>query len=77
MTFCIEHVCIFEKNTLINLNSSIRFFFQNESVTDIYIEIQTRHIEIYSAKFSVNAQFSGIRYVMFHWPVISAAIGMS
>ncbi|VEN37957.1 unnamed protein product [Callosobruchus maculatus] len=48
-----------------------------EPVTDIYVEIQTRHIEIYSAKFSVNAQFSGLRYVMFHWPVLSAALGIT
>nr|CAH7756772.1 unnamed protein product [Callosobruchus chinensis] len=48
-----------------------------EPVTDIYVEIQTRHIEIYSAKFSVNAQFSGLRYVMYHWPVLSAALGIT
>ncbi|CAH2015680.1 unnamed protein product [Acanthoscelides obtectus] len=48
-----------------------------EPVTDIFVEVQTRHIEIYSAKFSVNAQFSGLRYVMFHWPVLSAALGIT
>ncbi|CAH1119783.1 unnamed protein product [Phaedon cochleariae] len=46
-------------------------------VTDIHIEIQTRYIEIYSARFTVNAQFSGLRYVMFHWPVLSAALGIT
>ncbi|XP_050517973.1 seipin isoform X2 [Diabrotica virgifera virgifera] len=50
---------------------------ENEPVTDIFLEIQSRHIEIYSAKFTVNAQFSGLRYVMFHWPVISAAMGIT
>lgn len=48
-----------------------------EPVTDIFIEIQTRNIEVYSAVFTVNAQFNGLRYVMFHWPVISAAMGIT
>ncbi|KAL3284779.1 hypothetical protein HHI36_018922 [Cryptolaemus montrouzieri] len=46
-------------------------------VTDIHIEIQTTHIEIYSAKFTINANFSGLRYVMFHWPLLSAAVGIT
>ncbi|CAG9854577.1 unnamed protein product [Phyllotreta striolata] len=49
----------------------------NEPVTDIYVEVQSRYIEIYSAKFTVNAQFTGLRYVMFHWPVLSAAMGIT
>ncbi|XP_057661331.1 seipin isoform X1 [Diorhabda carinulata] len=50
---------------------------EDEPVTDIFIEIQTRNIEVYSAKFTVDAQFSGLRYVMFHWPVVSAAMGIT
>lgn len=50
---------------------------EQEPVTDIYVEIQSRLIEIYSAKVLVNAQFSGLRYVMFHWPVLSAALGIT
>lgn len=46
-------------------------------VTDIYVEVQSRHIEIYSAKLSVNAEFSGLRYVMFNWPILSAALGIT
>lgn len=46
-----------------------------EAVTDVYIEIQTKHIQLYSAKFLINAHFSGLRYVMFNWPILSAAIG--
>lgn len=49
----------------------------NQPVTDVYIEIQTRHIQLYSAKFLINAHFSGLRYLMFHWPVLSAAIGIT
>lgn len=41
------------------------------------MQIQSKHIEIYSARFLINAQFSGLRYIMFHWPILSAAIGKS
>jgi len=47
------------------------------TVTDVYIEIQSRHIEVYSAKLSIIAEFTGLRYFMFNWPVLSAAIGVS
>lgn len=48
---------------------------QNYPVTDIEVEIQSKQIEIYSVKFAINARFSGLRYVMFNWPVLSAALG--
>ncbi|KAI4470016.1 bernardinelli-seip congenital lipodystrophy 2 bscl2 protein [Holotrichia oblita] len=50
---------------------------ENEAVTDVYVEIQSTRIEIYSAKFLLNAHFSGLRYVMFNWPIISAIIGIT
>ncbi|XP_044747806.1 seipin [Coccinella septempunctata] len=50
---------------------------EGQKVTDIHIEVQTKHIEIYSAKFTISANFSGLRYVMFHWPILSAAIGIT
>ncbi|XP_044253786.1 seipin [Tribolium madens] len=50
---------------------------ESEPVTDIFIEIQTRHIEIYSARFLINAHFTGLRFLMYNWPVFSAAIGIT
>ncbi|KAI4470024.1 bernardinelli-seip congenital lipodystrophy 2 bscl2 protein [Holotrichia oblita] len=50
---------------------------ENEAVTDVYVEIQSTRIEIYSAKFLLNAHFSGLRYVMFNWTIISAIIGIT
>ncbi|XP_067007433.1 seipin [Anabrus simplex] len=50
---------------------------QNHPVTDIYVEIQTRHIELYSATLNINAHFTGLRYLMFHWPLLSAVVGIS
>lgn len=46
-------------------------------VTDVYIELQTELIEVYSSKLQIDAHLSGIRYLMFHWPAVSAAFGVS
>ncbi|XP_045462729.1 seipin isoform X1 [Harmonia axyridis] len=50
---------------------------EDQKVSDIHIEIQTKHIEIYSAKFTISANFSGLRYIMFHFPILSAVIGIT
>lgn len=50
---------------------------ESQPVTDVYIEIQSRFIQLYSAKFLIHAHFSGIRYIMFQWPILSAAIGIT
>lgn len=44
--------------------------------TSVTVEIQTRQIEIYSAQLRIYAHFTGLRYLMFHWPVLSAVIGI-
>lgn len=49
---------------------------QSHPVTIIYIEIQSRYIEFYSASIIINANLSGLRYLMFHWPILSAIIGI-
>ncbi|CAK9804464.1 Seipin [Anthophora quadrimaculata] len=49
---------------------------QRHPVTVIYIEIQSKHIEIYSASVTINAHLSGLRYFMFHWPILSAIVGI-
>jgi len=50
---------------------------QGPTVTDVYIEVQSKEIELYSARFLINAKFSGLRYFMFNWPLLSAALGIS
>jgi hypothetical protein len=42
-----------------------------------FIEIRTRFIQIYSATLHVHAHFTGIRYVMFYYPMLSAFCGVS
>lgn len=46
-------------------------------MTIVYVEIQSRHIEFYSATIMINAHLSGLRYLMFHWPILSAVVGIS
>ncbi|KAF5298506.1 hypothetical protein FQR65_LT00048, partial [Abscondita terminalis] len=50
---------------------------ESQPVTDVYLEIQSKYIELYSAKFFINAHFWGLRYFMFHWPLLSATIGIT
>ncbi|XP_042625848.1 seipin-like isoform X2 [Cyprinus carpio] len=40
------------------------------------IEIHSQHIQIYRAHLYIFAQFTGIRYLMYHFPLISALIGV-
>ncbi|XP_071449809.1 seipin [Hetaerina americana] len=45
-------------------------------ITDIYVEVQSRHVEIYSSELRVTAHLTGLRHLMFHWPTFSASIGV-
>ncbi|XP_013145485.1 PREDICTED: seipin [Papilio polytes] len=47
------------------------------SVTDAYVEVQSRHAQVYSCELHAQAHFSGLRYLMYYWPRISALIGIS
>ncbi|KAK2156557.1 hypothetical protein LSH36_210g04012 [Paralvinella palmiformis] len=41
-----------------------------------FIEIQSKNIEIYSATLKIHAKFVGLRYLLYHWPIISALSGV-
>ncbi|KFB43523.1 AGAP003143-PA-like protein [Anopheles sinensis] len=49
----------------------------NQPATNIDITIQCRDIQLYSAELHVIANFTGLRYLMFNWPVLSAIIGIT
>lgn len=51
--------------------------FQSHPVTDVFIELQSKELQYYSMTLHITAHFSGLRYIMFHWPILSAAIGKS
>ncbi|XP_015706318.1 seipin [Coturnix japonica] len=41
------------------------------------LEIRSRRIEIYSARLRLHARLSGIRYVLYHFPLTSAMLGIA
>ncbi|XP_014603643.1 PREDICTED: seipin [Polistes canadensis] len=49
---------------------------QSRPVTLVHVEIESRFIEFYSALLVINAHLSGLRYLMYHWPILSAIIGI-
>ncbi|XP_057323861.1 seipin [Microplitis mediator] len=50
---------------------------QSHPVTSIEIQIQSRFIEFYSATIGIHAHLSGLRYLMFHWPISAAIVGIT
>lgn len=50
---------------------------QSHPVTDVYIEVQSREVQLYSATLYIQAHLTGLRYVMFHWPTLSAIFGIA
>lgn len=48
---------------------------RNHPVTDVYIEIQSHKIQFYSVTLQITADFTGLRYIMFNYPWMSAAVG--
>ncbi|KAG2460356.1 PURA2 synthetase, partial [Polypterus senegalus] len=45
--------------------------------TGVLLEIQTRRIQIYSAQLRIHAHFTGVRYLLYNFPVTSAVIGVA
>ncbi|XP_041948553.1 seipin isoform X1 [Alosa sapidissima] len=41
------------------------------------IEIQSRRVQVYSAQLRIHAYFTGIRYVLYNFPLGSAVVGVS
>ncbi|XP_026879626.2 seipin isoform X2 [Electrophorus electricus] len=41
------------------------------------IEIQSRQVQIYSAQLRIHAYFTGIRYLLYNFPLTSAVIGVA
>uniref|UniRef100_A0A182QB60 Seipin n=1 Tax=Anopheles farauti TaxID=69004 RepID=A0A182QB60_9DIPT len=49
----------------------------NHPATNLDIIIHAKDIQLYSAQLHVVANFTGLRYLMFNWPVLSAVIGIT
>lgn len=54
-----------------------RYVDTKNSVTDIYIEIQSKVLEFYSVSLVITAHFTGLRYIIHHFPTTSAIIGIA
>lgn len=46
-------------------------------ITDVYVEIQSHKIQFYTVTLHISADFTGLRYVMFNFPAMSALVGIS
>lgn len=49
---------------------------QAHPVTSVDIAVLSTEIQFYSAQLHITANFSGLRYLMFNWPIMSAIIGL-
>ncbi|XP_072277688.1 seipin isoform X2 [Pyxicephalus adspersus] len=45
--------------------------------TGAVIQIQSLRLQIYSAELRVHAHFTGLRYLLYHFPLLSAMVGIS
>lgn len=46
-------------------------------ITDVYVEIQSHKIQFYTVTLQISADFTGLRYIMFNFPAMSALVGIS
>ncbi|XP_053694818.1 seipin [Sabethes cyaneus] len=54
--------------------------FEDDQVhpaTSVDITILSSTVQFYSAQLHITANFSGLRYLMFNWPILSAIIGIT
>lgn len=49
----------------------------NRPAIGAVIEVQSKRVQIYSAQLRIHAYFTGIRYVLYNFPLISAVIGVA
>ena len=51
--------------------------YKNHPVTSAYIQLQSHTIEVYKTNLKIHAHFTGLRFIMFNYPVVSAFMGIS
>ncbi|XP_073829852.1 lipid droplet biogenesis associated protein seipin [Musca autumnalis] len=50
---------------------------KHHPITDVYVEIQSQKIQFYTVSLHIVADFTGLRYIMHNWPVMSAIVAIS
>lgn len=48
-----------------------------QPITGAVIEIQSRSVQVYGAQLRIHAHFTGIRYFLYNFPLMSAVIGVA
>lgn len=43
----------------------------------VVVEVHNKKVQIYNMMLKIHARFSGLRYLMFYWPLLSAIVGIS
>ncbi|XP_017483445.1 PREDICTED: seipin isoform X1 [Rhagoletis zephyria] len=46
-------------------------------ITDVFVEIQSQKIQFYTVSLHIVADFTGLRYIMYNWPILSAVVAIS
>ncbi|XP_076066279.1 lipid droplet biogenesis associated protein seipin isoform X2 [Oratosquilla oratoria] len=49
---------------------------QDAELMEVLLEVESRHVEIYSARLRIHAMYSGVRYLMYYYPIMSAIAGV-
>ncbi|XP_066961345.1 seipin isoform X3 [Macrobrachium rosenbergii] len=45
-------------------------------LSEVHVELHTRHVELYAAQLRIHAVFTGLRYFMYHYPLSAATVGI-
>lgn len=65
-----------EEKQVLDIEMFTNYIDSRNPVTDMYIEIQSKVVEFYAVTVQISAHFTGLRYLMFNFPVISALVGI-
>lgn len=66
-----------EESQVLDIEMFTNYIDNRNSVTDIYVEIQSKIVEFYSVTVQISAHFTGLRYLIFNFPVVSAIVGIA
>lgn len=66
-----------EETQVLDVEMFTNYVDGRSPVTDIYVEIQSKIVEFYSVTLQISAHFTGLRYIIFNFPIISAVVGIA
>lgn len=66
-----------EETQVLDVEMFSNYIDGRSPVTDVYVEIQSKIVEFYSVTLQISAHFTGLRYIIFNFPIISAVVGIT